>query len=810
MASETPVRVLLLEDSAVDAELVAAHLRKAELEAEITCVATQADFRAALKRDTHDVVLADYSLPDFDGLSALAIAQELRPHLPFVFVSGVVGEEFATNALKLGALDYVLKRNLSRVAPAVRRALDQARERGERRDALAALERSEMNARLAAEAAKLGLWEYAPESETLRWDDTARWIFGAGPQDELSLEFLRARCHEEDGAALFAALRAALEGQSGKTARVQQDIRITLPGGALRWVAVHGQALADTTRSLRLVGVVRDITEERHAQEIMRAEAQELERQVAIRTAERDRIWRLSDELFAVVDLGGRIRRANPAWESLLGYQEGRLDGCLLSLLLHPEDRDGLAEVLQELRDGRKPPRREDRFSHQNGGWRWISWGAVAEEGAVYLAGRDVTAEREARIALAERNAELAAQIEERQRVEETLRQMQRLEAVGQLTSGVAHDFNNLLTVILGNIGFAERRLKTAEDDKFLQRLQTMRSAAERGASLTAQLLAFSRRQRLEPKAVDLNETVQGMRELLQSTMGGSIRIETNLRADLWSALVDPTQIELIILNLAINARDAIEVGGTLTLETANVSRTGPRQRPEEPPPGDYVMLSVRDTGTGMSPEVLAKAFEPFFTTKEVGKGSGLGLAQVYGFAAQSGGGVNIETRIGVGTTISVFLPRTQTAQEAGPDAAAHAPVPAAQAGQTVLVVDDDPQVREVTSTVLGEAGYRLTEAASGAEALAILRTKQRVDLLVADFAMPGMSGVELAREGQALRPGLKVLFVTGYVDLTSLDGVGEAQIIRKPFQEEELRAKVSELLRASPPGNVLRFTRSG
>ena len=263
MASEAPVRVLLLEDSQVDAELVAAHLRKAELEAEITCVATQADFRAALKRDTHDVVLADYSLPDFDGLSALAIAQELRPHLPFVFVSGVVGEEFATNALKLGALDYVLKRNLSRVAPAVRRALDQARERGERRDALAALERSEMNARLAAEAAKLGLWEYAPESETLRWDDTARWIFGAGPQDELSLDFLRERCHEEDGAALFAALRAALEGQSGKAARVQQDIRITLPGGALRWVAVHGQALADPARSLRLVGVVRDITEER-------------------------------------------------------------------------------------------------------------------------------------------------------------------------------------------------------------------------------------------------------------------------------------------------------------------------------------------------------------------------------------------------------------------------------------------------------------------------------------------------------------------------------------------------------------------
>ena len=230
--------------------------------------------------------------------------------------------------------------------------------------------------------------------------------------------------------------------------------------------------------------------------------------------------------------------------------------------------------------------------------------------------------------------------MEERERVETTLRQMQRLEAVGQLTSGVAHDFNNLLTVVLGNIRFLDRELTAAGiDGKIKQRLGYMRTAAERGAKLTDQMLSFSRRQRLEPRALDLNECVAGMHELLQSTMGGSIRIETRLAPDLWPAMADPTQLELAVLNLAINARDAMEIGGTLTVSTANVE-LGASDHPEGPPPGVYVEVCVTDTGSGMTPEVRAKVFEPFFTTKEVGKGSGLGLSQILGFAKQSGGGV--------------------------------------------------------------------------------------------------------------------------------------------------------------------------
>ncbi len=260
-------------------------------------------------------------------------------------------------------------------------------------------------------------------------------------------------------------------------------------------------------------------------------------------------------------------------------------------------------------------------------------------------------------------NRQLVSQIEERERVELTLRQMQRLEAVGQLTSGVAHDFNNLLTVVLGNLGFFEKGLDGSADAKLKQRLGHMRMAAERGAKLTSQLLAFSRRQRLEPKPVDLNDALASMRDLLQSSLGGSVQINTNFRSGLWPALVDPTQIELVVLNLAINARDAIPVGGSVTLETANAT-VGAPQRPEEPNPGDYVVVSVVDTGSGMTPEVLAKAFEPFFTTKEIGKGSGLGLSQVLGFAKQSGGGMRIETRVGEGTTVKVFLPRAAKSDE--------------------------------------------------------------------------------------------------------------------------------------------------
>jgi CheY-like chemotaxis protein len=401
---------------------------------------------------------------------------------------------------------------------------------------------------------------------------------------------------------------------------------------------------------------------------------------------------------------------------------------------------------------------------------------------------------------LAATNRQLLAQIEERERVEATLRQMQRLEAVGQLTSGVAHDFNNLLTVISGNIAILDRALDAPGiDPRLRQRLGHMRDAATRGAKLTAQLLAFSRRQRLEAKAVDLNGIVAGMRDLLQSSMGGSVQLTMKLQSGLWPALVDPTQIELVILNLAINARDASPVGSELIVETANVALREPAAQPEEPCPGDYVMVAVTDHGSGMAPEVLARAFEPFFTTKEVGKGSGLGLAQVYGFAKQSGGGVQIRTRLGEGTSVRVFLPRAAGAAagiEDMPHAQAQAQAQADATRKRILLVDDDTDVREVTAAILAERGYEVIEAGSGGSALDVLdREGATVDLMLMDYAMPGMNGSEVAREVHAKRPSLPIVFLTGYADFAAFKEIGDDQIVSKPFREEDLLAKVQAVL---------------
>ena len=350
---------------------------------------------------------------------------------------------------------------------------------------------------------------------------------------------------------------------------------------------------------------------------------------------------------------------------------------------------------------------------------------------------------------LASANRQLAAQIAERERMEAVLRQAQRLEAVGQLTSGVAHDFNNLLMVVLGNVQQLQRNLHHPATPR---RLQMIVQAAERGALLTAQMLAFSRRQRLEPRAVDLNETVQGMHDLLQSTLGGSVQISTRLQPDLWPAMIDPTQIELVILNLVINARDAMEVGGALTVETANVTLGAPA-RPEEPPEGSYVMVAVNDTGSGMTPEGRAKVFEPFFTTKEVGKGSGLGLSQVFGLAKQSGGGVRIDSTVGEGTSVKIYLPRAATSPK--PEALDERPD--AERGLKdvkVLLVDDDSAVREVTAGILQDLGYGVVEAGSGRAALDLLDHETGIDLLLVDFAMPGMSGVRGPEASRSVQKG--------------------------------------------------------
>ena len=379
--------------------------------------------------------------------------------------------------------------------------------------------------------------------------------------------------------------------------------------------------------------------------------------------------------------------------------------------------------------------------------------------------------------------------------------QGRKMEAIEQLTGGVAHDFNNLLAAVMGSVELAERKVT---DERVLRLLRNAMQAAQRGARLTEQLLAFSLRQPLEARPVDLNGVLSAMAEQLHRTLGGGTAVVTRLAADLWPALADGHRVELAVLNLATNARDALQGGGEIWIETENLPADAPR--PGTVPAGDLVVLTVADTGEGMAPEVLARAFEPFFTTKPQGKGTGLGLAQVYGTARQLGGAITLRSRPGEGTTASVYLPRAE--------GVAHADVTRSQErehaiGATrILVVDDDSQVRAVAVTLLEELGYEVVEAGGGPEALRLLREGDRIDMLLTDYAMPGMTGSELVAQALAHDPALGVLMMTGYADAAALPS-GVVPVLRKPFALDDLRAAVESLL-SERPGRVLPFRRLG
>lgn len=387
-----------------------------------------------------------------------------------------------------------------------------------------------------------------------------------------------------------------------------------------------------------------------------------------------------------------------------------------------------------------------------------------------------------------------------RREADEQAAQARKMEAVGQLTSGVAHDFNNLLAAVMGSVELAERRVS---DERVLRLLNNAHQAAKRGAKLTEQLLAFSRRQRLEARATDLNGVLSGMADLLHRTLGGTIAVSTRLAADLWPAIADPNRIELAVLNLAVNARDAMPDGGELRIETANVATAEPR--PATLPAGDFVRLRVTDTGDGMPPEVLARLFEPFFTTKPQGRGTGLGLAQVYGTATQLGGGVAVDSRVGEGTQVTLYLPRASAS-------AAQADAPAAKPSETsgglrILLVDDDGQVRSTAAAMLEEMGHAVIALDSGPAALGVLAGGDGVDLLVADFAMPGMTGGELATRAVAARPGLRVLLMTGYAEAAALPDA--VPVLRKPFALTELAQAVRNVA-AGNSSPVLQIPRAG
>jgi len=416
---------------------------------------------------------------------------------------------------------------------------------------------------------------------------------------------------------------------------------------------------------------------------------------------------------------------------------------------------------------------------------------------------QDITARKRAEAALQHLNETLevriAEAIAERKHAEEALRQSQKMEAVGQLTGGIAHDFNNLLTGIIGSLELLEVRLRQGRTSEIHRYVGAAQGASKRAAALTHRLLAFSRRQTLDPKPTDVNRLVMDMEELIRRTVGPQITLEVVTAVGLWSALIDASQLESALLNLCINARDAMPEGGRITIETANKWLDDHAAKERDLPPGQYLSLCVTDTGSGMTPDVIARAFDPFFTTKPIGQGTGLGLSMVYGFVRQSGGQVRIYSEVGCGTTMCLYLPRHYGSSSEIPTITAPTASARAPTGKTVLIVDDEPSVRMLVTEVLEDLGYSPIEASDGPAGLRILESDATVDLLISDVGLPGgINGRQLADAARITRPELKVLFITGYAE-NAIIGSGHLapgmRVLTKPFVVETLANRIQDMI---------------
>ena len=665
-----------------------------------------------------------------------------------------------------------------------------------RKRVLEALGDSERRLKLALEAGGLGSWQIDLVTGRIEACGRCRALLGLTAAAEISLATIHALAHPEDRARRKRALKEALD-----TGEYDCEYRILDAEGDVRWLAARGQVVRDAEqRPVRLVGVLFDATDRKRNEEELRRLNVALTRRVRQRTRQLEgeveertraqRAERASEARYAAVfqhttagiillrvAADGRFvyEAVNPTHERFTGMKAADFVG-LTSYDLFPR---ALAERLigyyRRACDSGEPLSYEETFPYRVGA-RVLQATAVPirdADGAVaklLISTHDMTARKAA---------------------EETLRQGQKMEAIGQLTGGVAHDFNNLLTAVIGNLELLARQLPGAAQARLID---SAVRAAERGARLTQQLLAFARKQRLEPKPVDLNRLIEDMRDMLVSTIGATVRIETRPGESIWPAMLDANQIELVLLNLAINARDAMPAGGVITIGSAMRSVAPGERGPAELAPGDYVVLSVADTGAGMSEEIRAKVFEPFFTTKEVGMGSGLGLSQVYGIARQLGGGVEIDSAPGAGTVVRVYLPRAEGVAARSEDARTAAE-PVAHNSARILVVDDDAQVREFVAACLSGFGYDVVEAADGPAALGLV-AREKLDLLLVDFAMPEMNGAELVRRARRERPGLKAMFMTGYAEVAPLEGeIDGIAVLRKPFRLGDLAARLGTVL---------------
>ncbi len=599
--------------------------------------------------------------------------------------------------------------------------------------------------------------------------------------------------HPDDLARLKASIDEALETGSP----FSQEYRLVDRDGSIRWVSAQGRVTrAPDGTPLRFPGVSFDVTDRRIVEDALRESE---ERFRAITNSIDQMIWSTRPD--------GHHDYYNQRWYDLTGVPQGSTDGEAWNGMFHPEDQHRAWSTWRHCLATGETYHIEYRLRHRSGDYRWVLGRAQPvrnEAGEItrwFGTCTDIQEIVDAREVLAKSREELTREIEQRTaklvEAQNQLRQAQKMEAVGQLTGGIAHDFNNMLAVVLGSVNLLEKRLARGETDVG-RYIEAAKDGANRAASLTQRLLAFSRRQPLQPEVIDANRMIAGMSELLTRTLGELVSVETVLAAGLWKVHADNSQLENAILNLAVNGRDAMPAGGKLTVETANSYLSDEYAHDNAVAAGQYVMIAVSDTGAGMSPEVMAKAFDPFFTTKEVGKGSGLGLSQIFGFVRQSSGHVKIYSEVGVGSSVKIYLPRYDG--DSGPRDNPLNVMPSGRGSpsETILVVEDDQRVRAFSTEALRELGYTVVEASSGAKALTLINAGLIPNLLFTDVVMPGMTGRELADAASKLIAGLKILYTTGYTrNAVVHNGVldKETQLLQKPFSLDQLGEKVRQVL---------------
>jgi two-component system cell cycle sensor histidine kinase/response regulator CckA len=799
-----PLRVLILEDRRTDLEMIVYELKRAGFEPHAVYATDAVEFAALLHPDL-DVILADYSLPQFDALAALKIVQERNLRTPFIVVTGSISEEAAVSCLKAGATDYLLKDRLARLGPAITQAL------GARLNLEAKLAAEEEIRRRNRELTLLNrIIAVSAESADERvFLQTACDELAAATGAPLAFALLINAEHTQFAVAAEHGAHPGLAGRSypymrhsmgEMIASLKEPLVLNSAGEHPDLFRLHGEFLPPETGSAAffpmfveglpagglLLASPRPGLFSDELVSFLHSVADQLSNAMARVVLERERrrlIAAIEQTTDAVIILDTRnvIRYVNPAFERVSGWSRDEALGRLFPSVFGDRQEAELERILAAVVAGEKVWRGRLANRRKNGELYTVdlSLSPIRDKAGTVVScvsvQRDITEELE---------------------LEERFRQAHKMEAVGRLAGGVAHDFNNLLTAILGYANILSSQLPASAPEQ--SDVSQIRRAAERAAALTRQLLAFSRKQVFQPQVINLNAVVRDMERMLRPVIGEDVEVATELDERLGPVKADPGQIEQVIMNLAINARDAMPNGGRLTLSTRNedigekrASRHAGLER------GAYAVLSVTDTGTGLSPEVLPHLFEPFFTTKEEGKGTGLGLATVYGIVKQSGGHIEAVSREGQGTAFVIRLPRLSG--EAVPAASLDDGGTAVRGTERILLVEDNVMVNDLIQKVLAHHGYDVMVAAHPSQALSIAADEaRRIDLLITDMVMPGMGGRELAEKITARRAGLKVLFISGYTDTSFMyEGAREPgrAFLQKPFSPRALARTVREVL---------------